>query len=409
MSYFAPGDVQISSIILNTNGGSVNLMYLMQSMSIYENILSPGVNAEVVVLEDNALVAVLPLLGEETLTVSFNTPSLSGPTYTFHVASIKNLNVTSNLKTRSYMIECVAQEVLPHKSTLIQKAYNTNISSMVQDIVSTFLKSSKTVNVEQTMGVQQYTVQNKKPFVAIKDLVKRSASSTNQSSTYTFFENQAGFNFKTIEGMMGQGPVAVFTNNSVTSDSIYRVIFRNILGYNVPELFNTPHKIGQGAFASITKTFDFKTMSFVNNLTQPASMKYGGSALNTAGFISQFAQSAGKSMHIQQDSTQPANFISNFLGNQKAYAANLDQQKMTMRIFGDSTLKAGDMITVYIMGSSGITGNQSYDPILSGNWMVSALRHVILTPEAKPQYTQLLELVSGGLGSASAASGVQNA
>ncbi|MDR3502970.1 MAG: hypothetical protein P4L79_10330 [Legionella sp.] len=406
--FFNPGDIQVNSVFLTSTRGSVDLTNLYQMISIYESVLMPGVNAEIVVLEDKNLAGVLPLIGEETVTISFNTPSLDGPTYTFSIASLQDAQPTSNQKTKAYRLDCVSTEVNTHQSTLIQKSYNTNVSNMVQDIVKSFLKSSKHINTEQTMGIQQYIVSNKQPFDAILDLVKRAASSTNKSSTFVFFENQDGFNFKTIEGMLQQAPVSTYTNNTITADSIYRVIFKNLIGYTIPEQFNTPGKIGQGAFASITKTFDFKTMQFVNNLTQPANMNYAGSATNSAGFIAKFAQAAGRSMHLPVDSIQPDNFISSFIGNQKAFVANLDQLKMVIRIFGDSTLKAGDMINVNIMQTDGSSGQSYLDPMLSGKWMISDLRHVILPMDAKPQYTCICELTSGGYGASNATSGTPN-
>lgn len=386
-----PGDVSLNSIFLTSPKGSVDLSQLYQQISIYESTVIPGVNANITIMEDKNFAAVLPLIGEETVTISFNTPSLAGPTYTFSVASMKDASPTTNQKTKEYNLECVATEVNTHKSTLIQKSYNTNIHNMITDIVSTFLKSSKKVITEATMGIQQYIVQNKKPFEAIHDLVKRSASSTNKSSSFVFFENQAGFNFKTLEGMLKGTSVATYTNNSITADSIYRVIFRNLIGYNLPEQFNTPSKIGSGAFASVTKTMDVKNMNFVNNLLQPAAMNI---ITNSANFIAQFAKSAGQSIHIPTDSRKPPDFIADFLNNQKAFVANLDQLKMTVRIFGDSTIKAGDVITLQMMQVDSSTGNSYLDPVLTGNWLITDLRHIILTSDHKPQYTCILDLAN---------------
>jgi hypothetical protein len=74
-------------------------------------------------------------------------------------------------------------------------------------------------------------VPNLRPFEAIKKILLRSSSATNQSSSFVFFANQGQFNFVTLEGLANQPVVAFYTNDIVINNSIYNVTFRNLINY----------------------------------------------------------------------------------------------------------------------------------------------------------------------------------
>lgn len=391
------GDVSISAIVLSGQRGTVSLTNLLQMMTIYEDVTLPGINCEVVVLDDSDLNSVLPLIGEEILYVNFSTPSLGSFTHSFYVTTMTDANPVSSLKSKAYMITGVAQEVLAHKTTLVNKSYNTNCSNMVQDIFQSFLNSNKSFNVEKTKGIQQYIVDNKKPFVAIKDILLRSVSESHESSSYVFFENANGYHFRTMEDLFNQGASITYTNAEVTSLSIFQVNFRNILGYNLPDQFNTADKLGKGAFASTLQTFDLKTLLFGTNVIKPdtSSMKFGMNSPLSSSSFKQAHSTSGVKRFVPKDSTKPDTGIDQMIPKRSAYAAELDQGRVIIRVFGDSSLTVGTMINLQITQTNADTSLNIAHPLIAGNYMINRLKHVILPQDVKPQYTQIIEAISG--------------
>jgi hypothetical protein len=69
-----------------------------------------------------------------------------------------------------------------------------------------------------------------------------------------------------------------------------------------------------------------------------------------------------------------------------------------LTIYGDSTITVGDVITCRIPEMNGLT-NKEYaadDPMISGNYLVCKVRH-ILTFGDNPKYYQALEIVKDGV------------
>ena len=382
-----PGEIYINSMTLTGQNGSFDITNLINLVSVYEDIKLPGTNISLILLDDKNLQDNFPLIGEETLSIDFNTPSLGSFTHTFNIASMNNASPTINQKAKMYELIGVSTEAITNKSTLIQKTYNTNLSGVVSDIVSSFLNSNKPLNVEETQGVQKYIVQNKRPFEAIAEIMRRSASVNNPSSSYMFFENQKGLNYKTIEGMLKDNTVVQFTNAGVIADSIFNVYFRNIISYNVDEAYNVPRKVGQGAFNSTSKVLDQKTLLYSNQII-PSIIKGISS-----GKFKQNITGSGITNFIPKDMMSPDTFLDKVLPAQRAYLAEADQRKVHVKVWGDSTLTVGTCVYLHLLQNTSDTSQRTDDPVLSGKYLITKLKHVILPPDANPRYTILMECI----------------
>lgn len=398
MSFYQPGDCTINALVIANKSKSVDARQLMQQLTVYEDVTLPGINVELALIESVDLLSMLPLVGEETLTIDFETPSLKSFSHTFAISAMTESSTTPNMKTRAYNLTAVAKEVMAHKTTLVNKSYNTTNDNMVKDLIQNFLGSNKNVITEATKGIQQYIVSNKRPYTAIKDILLRSVSDKHNSSSFVFFENATGIHFRTLEDLFSQGSIATYTNNEVVADSIFRVIFRNIIGYSIEEQFNSAKKAGQGAFSSTVQTFDLKSLLFGSGTISPdvqGMVKGMNGLMNSPTFRSVMGKS-GLSSFIPNNTMAPQTFIDQMVPQRRAYAAEMDQYRLNVRIFGDSSLTVGTKVNLQIMQNTGDTGVNVPHPYLAGEYLVTKLKHVILPLDAKPRYTQLMECVSGG-------------
>jgi beta-lactam-binding protein with PASTA domain len=61
----------------------------------------------------------------------------------------------------------------------------------------------------------------------------------------------------------------------------------------------------------------------------------------------------------------------------KAYATLISQQQANIALYGDSNLTAGQVITVKIYEPTDINAGKKTDKQLSGNYLISRMRHNI--------------------------------
>ena len=81
--------------------------------------------------------------------------------------------------------------------------------------------------------------------------------------------------------------------------------------------------------------------------------------------------------------------------NQLAYSGNLMQSLIKLRVFGDTKLKAGDLIEANIQSQSSFTGNQKSDSDVSGKMIIASIRHLLAPEGESPRYSCVLECLKG--------------
>ena len=398
MPSYVAGDVLIDAMVITGAAGSLDVTTICQMFFMYEDLLVPGISCEITLLESAELQDYVPLVGEEYLSVSYQAPGLPTFNHVFYLTEMRNANPTAQLKNKAYTLMGVAVEVLKNKTTLVNKIYKTTNDAMVRDLFTSYLGSGKPLVTEPTQGIQDYTVTTRKPMTAIMDILARSVAETHQSSSYLFYEDHKGYNFVTLEQLCGQGSVASFTNYEVVADSIGHNSFRNIISYSLPEVYRVADKLSVGAFASIVKKYDFGDLLYGNLEVIPnvqSMVRTMPALFSSPSFKSQWATPAYYHFTSLDSVKSPTN-INTMLPLRTAYAAEFDQLRIVARIYGDSSLMVGQVITLNLMQTVSETGPREPDILLAGNYLITKLSTVILPIDVRPTYTCILELCSGG-------------
>jgi hypothetical protein len=403
MAAVNPGEVEIKTISLHTPKGTLNATELTLSFDVYESVFMPGIIAELIIRDDGSLANYLPLVGEEKVNIEFATPGRGTAKYELIVVELKDGETEKNLRTKNYILRCTSPEVYVHKTSIIQKSYNTNISDMIKDICTKYLKTKKSVDVEDTKGIQPIIVPSLKPYEAIDMLRRRSVSDSNKSSTYLFFENQKGLNFKTIEKMFSEGDVGdrVFTNDHTPKTDYTQTGYRNVLSFNQPKQYDSASKLGGGGLNVQTKVLDFKDLSYKKNdnkNTDNAKFKSADGKFNptnSSEFNDQFSKTAGLHTMMPTDGSKPKTFIPDSTADQKSFVSQLAQGALHLQVMGDSEITAGILIQSNLTGPS--SANQpGEDTLLAGKYLVASVRHIIGVEGKKPRYTCAIEALKGG-------------
>jgi hypothetical protein len=400
MAAFKPGDVTIYTCILTSPRGTVDLTTMFGSCRIYESIFNPSIIMQLELLDVNDTIGQLNFVGDEMVNISFGAPGTTIANYNFAIHEPADVKETGALKSKTYTLNGVSQETMYSKTNYVQKSYNTDISSIIQDIHSNYLNSSKSLSVEITNGVQKIIIPNKSPFEAIDMIRRRAVSSQNQSSTFVYFENALGFNFKTIEGMFSQGAIKYFIHEDAVSSSIYNINYNNIIALEVPKVASALDRIAIGGLKQRISTYNVRTRKYTYNDIDTSSFGNFGSSgrYNSDNFKNMYGQNYGKYSVIPQDTSQrPATSIDTATPYQLAYLSNLKQNQVNIKVFGDCIVKAGDIVNLLLPQIINQTGGVGLDLQLSGNFVVTRICRNIGISQEHPRFTDTIELMSGSL------------
>jgi len=291
-----------NAVQLNTPGRLVNL-------NIYEDLFSNVLKGTLTMIDTQGLAETIPLIGDETLIVSFLTPGGAGTQITaettnsdsqtaaeeavrqrFKVYDCKETLIQNRAK--SYQLFFVSEEYVTSSKSKVSKGYSgQKYSFIVKDAMNKINKKiksdyKKNFYIEETSTPQNIIVPNWSPFQAINFCASRSLSDddtpqdqTNASSNptpralgslFVFYEKLGtGFFYESIETMIGKQksqdniPLYQYTPKLAENktDNL-RTHYFGVDKFEVMSSFKTLENLKQGLFGSTLITYDPLRMKY---------------------------------------------------------------------------------------------------------------------------------------------------
>lgn len=404
-----PGDVEIRKIQLTKWGSKsavpIDLIGQVLTMSVYEDVGEPSMILELTLVDSLNIVQNYPIVGEELIEVSFITPGRENAfRSTFFVYSIEGTSNNPNAKASIYTIKAVTPLHYLSSRYMIGKTFNTTIDRIIMDIISDVTEvmgvGYTRVQVERTKGIVPITVPLLTAFEAIDFLRQRAVSAEHPSGgAFLFFENQYGYQFRSIEGVIAEGKKQVATKEFTYEPAINQdkqrsqYSFRNILNYTHLNKFDSIKKITSGSINNKVEAFNIHTkqLEITNfNLAEKAktfqSTDSKSRMPNSIEFFERFKKQ-DKTFFMAKDSSRGDDFLETTIGSKLSYANLFSENSVRVLINGDNYITAGDVIKLNLPDTSGTTEKKLGDRMNSGNYMVTRLRHIISTEQgAKPKH-----------------------
>ena len=245
----------------------------------YESLLSPNVTAILKFVDTGGSVNydkeydkqerigsiynALPLTGDGSEEVRFKVSNAMG-TLDFsktplYVNGSVNLDQESNKE--SVVLSLVSKAAITNQETHVNKNYSasTNNSQSVNLITKNILKiSDSRIKIEQTSNKYPFIGNNKSPFDVLMMLASKSTP-VDGNPGFFFYETQTGHNFRSIDSLIDEQPVATYYKDGSTFSSLTKNNDYKISTFSIIKNQNLINALKSGVYSNRTVFFNPKT------------------------------------------------------------------------------------------------------------------------------------------------------
>ena len=218
-------------VIQPIEGNAVDLTGHLQYIEYFENIMSPTISMNMKISSSFNFVSNLPIRGGEMIAMEIETLSGrlkfgtiekdqgivpgSGELYVY---KLENLDQPS--MAQSFTLKITSPEFFTNETSRCMKKYKpATIDSHVRDILTNTMQidPDKIGKIDKATNSYSFIGNTKKPFHTISWLCPKAISGSKQgvsgegqqakavgTAGYLFFENQKGFNFRSIENLVSR-------------------------------------------------------------------------------------------------------------------------------------------------------------------------------------------------------------
>ena len=315
LDYTSPnfdGDFRLLELSLHSRNNDavveLNSSSVFQQMEIFEDIFSNVLKGTLTILDSQGLSELFPLIGDESLVVTFLTPGGEG-TSNRDITTSRDV-VEETIRQRFQIYDCIevgtqerakiyklffiSEEHILNMKKRVSKAFKgKEYSRIVKELVSEFYGAhnaefAKNLYVENTLSEQNIIVPNWSPFQAINFCAMRALSAdiepqdqTNSSdplpprpvgALFFFYEKLgAGFFFESIESLIlkqkssGRLPLYQYAPKLAQGKSgELPVGYFHVEKFEVDTSFKTLENLMFGAFGSRLIAYDPIRMKYEN-------------------------------------------------------------------------------------------------------------------------------------------------
>jgi hypothetical protein len=395
---FRNGDVEITKCQLSSLDGSrsLNVLGQVSFINIFESVIQPMIVGDVVFTDAIGLLNNFPLIGEEIFEITFKTPTYSPVTYKLNVYMYDQFQISDNNKSVTFTGHLISNEGLVNNTRSVSKRFNQQISSSVSQILTEYLKTTDTLDIEPTLGIDNILLSNLSPLQVIDALRHRAISPQFKSSSYVCYQDRSGWHFKSLEQMLstsGTPALEYKYDSGLDHDITEGLAFTDIVSYMPVKTTNTLEKLQFGGTTNRVKRFDILTGQTTDVAYSDSSdlfKKTGDiSKEQSSTFNQMYGQSTGSKSLVSYGENTPETL------NEKAsllpgFVNRINQNIVNIAIYGNSELLVGMPLITTIVEGVGTTNSQSnYRKSTS---IITKIRHIIQISD-RPVYSQSLELI----------------
>ena len=410
MPAIKPGTFKLGemSLFSEITGFSIQLDVFSSILefNVYEGMFTDSLSCNILISDSNNLIANFPIIGNEKLKMTFNTSVQNeddvwiSPEFKLYAIDSYSKN---NIGTSTYILNFTSEEYIKSCNTNVSKSFsNLSISEMASRIYS-LLDTDKKIEIENTEHLHDFIIPSWTPFYALNWLTKYAISSEYNGANYLFFETLDGYKFKSLESYMDvqdEDVYATYYNipprTSVTFDDDYFLI-REL---RVKKNFNIMQNIIDGMYSNrmithdiIKRTKEIVDFDYKDSYSDFKHVEYNKrpSGQTSTMLLPESIESDFIDYSENPDSnisinTRHSNLFTNpgqkyntqrnrTLQTRKSQMKQLSNLGIEVVVEGDLLVRCGNIVKIYIPSSQPSEGSWTWDPYLSGRYIITSIRH----------------------------------
>lgn len=264
------GDVDIERIqITSPNGVYLDIRNQVIAIQLFEDLFSPFITGTIVVQDSLDLLNNIPFLGEEYLSMTISTPTLTkgkiqGEFYIFKMA---NREISGDRQV-IYELHFITQEAVIDMNKRISRAFDGKASDIAKKIITdkdVGLQIPETnIFIEESNNKLKFISNFWTPVRCLTYLCDH-AVNKKDSPTFMFFQNRTGFNFISLDTLYNNNDIIeLFTYDNFQRDKTasgkdaknIAEDYKRIRRLAVPVVFDYVDRLSSGMIASKQYSFD---------------------------------------------------------------------------------------------------------------------------------------------------------
>lgn len=390
------GDVNIEDVtLISSTGFAQDISAQVMGIEIYEDMFSSFTTGKLIVRDSQELSNLLPLIGEETLRIKFQTPSLPEKDAYQGEYFIYKMDDRMKIKERelAYVLHFISKDAINDMNKKVSRAYSGKISDIVEQILvePMGLNTVKKINIEETQNSTKFISNWWCPTQNLQQCCD-TAVNANNSPSYLFFENKYGLNFASLDTLYTGTPLMQrFIWDNYTADiqptgsstSSLEKDYQRVVEFQMSDTFNYMDRLKAGMYGSEIIYYDILTKQYVHKGYGPIFTE--SKHLNEYPLYSDNVPIRSKAVIIHGNK-----YYNNFDGyddvtnlktiqKRKSLLAQAEAYKVTISVFGRTDYSCGQRVYIEVPRNAQIPkSDPDYeDKLLSGNYLISAICHFI--------------------------------
>ena len=405
-----PQDYYIKTMnFLTSSGQKMDLKKIMIEFSYFEDIYNFSISGYVRIEDAQGFIEQLQLTGNEYLEIDFgkvkDAPNKSDLKY--RVYKIGDRQSKSNNLERYTLFFC-SDELLLSEQSKISKSYRgKKASEIVKDVLVNELKveDSKINVIEETTGMLDLVIPRLKPFETVSwvSTYARPKSTGTVGADMLLFETKDGFNFRSLQSMFKDKVYNTYRYEEKNLDDKQQPLESKanlVLQYEIKKSFDVVQDISSGSFANKLLSIDPITRSFSTTTFDVEQFKQQAESLNSGDVINNLKNRFGEALNQAADSVlkvatgnsnQSSNpyikekqggfgkdiFIETIIPQRTAQLNLANYNVVKIVVPGDPGITAGRVVTFNLMTIKPSLTKKELNPQYSGDYLVTAVRHII--------------------------------
>ena len=431
-------DVEVDSIIIRSDsGGAQDIKELVTGFNIYENIDGSYVTTTLDLIDNINFVNSFPVIGQETITIKFRTPGF-GYEYTTIRADVMKLGKRSKSESGNseyYQISCVSRDCLTFETTRLSQSYEGTASGFINEILKSSDSGGAATIVEHSNPTSIWVIPNYSKMKALKFLTSKCYNSRSRLADFFLFETTIGWMCRSLSSMQSAKPVITYRRALKSKDGSVMKDFTLIEDMQVLSEYNRHKEIKRGAHCGSLLTFnwtnktsyydvysssvvwmnrqfdrgnieEYKTLPIKNrydsNPGNKISIRHQSTAINGIDEkslehnVSRNEESRSNIVYnsnsVVRKYDHPNNYRKNLL-TRRMSITNFNPQRVIIKVPGNSDMIVGSTVELMVPSakSKKRIEKEQYDPLLSGKYIVTNVRHKVDLLRSR-EYTTYLEL-----------------